>query len=654
VRIAFDGTVLHGRKSGVGYYCEELINAMLAVNHEDEFFVFSHRPLTVKFPSANGNLNVSNDLHFPLRAVYLHLLLPKLLERIRPDVCHYTNFLAPISESRPYVVTIHDMGLEVLRHAHPLAKRIYTKRLIPCTARKARLIITNSEYSKWEIVRHLGISEDRIRVTPLAASPEFRPRDVVPQIPYFLYVGNLEPRKNVERLIEAFAQMPRRDHQLIIAGDRWYQGSAAEEKARSLGLNGRVRFLGYVPRSDLPGLFSGATALIYPSLLEGFGLPIVEAMASGTPVITSNNSSMQEVAGGAALLIDPRSVAEITEAMVRVVEDASLRAELSAKGLKRSSEFSWQRTAELTMEAYAEAAYKVCVSDPRPPALRGAALPLKRGRMDSHTHFAQLSASIYKTIEYAKLFQYPLTPDELYDRLFDIKVDETTFHRVLDSLHLEPDPDLLKTRANRERISDAATRDVRPHLETLASIPFLRMIAFSGATAHRNMASPDDVDLFIIIEDGKLWAVFLCAMIWAKLKGLRKRLCMNYLLSDAALPLPDTDVFTAQQVASLKPVFGKAFYDRFLEKNPFVRARFPNLNVSRHREMYPEIESGRFKLLLEGVLRLGPIQLLECFSRLILSRYLDRKRRPNSEVYLDARHLKLHLSGHRAAVLDKV
>jgi hypothetical protein len=168
------------------------------------------------------------------------------------------------------------------------------------------------------------------------------------------------------------------------------------------------------------------------------------------------------------------------------------------------------------------------------------------------------------------------------------------------------------------------------------------------------MASPDDVDLFIIIEDGKLWAVFLCAMIWAKLKGLRKRLCMNYLLSDAALPLPDTDVFTAQQVASLKPVFGKTFYDRFLEKNPFVRARFPNLNVSRHREMYPEIETGRFKLLLEGVLRLGPIQLLECFSRLILSRYLDRKRRPNSEVYLDARHLKLHLTGHRAAVLDKV
>src|SRR5579862_4898980 len=227
MKVAFDGTVLHGRKSGVGYYCEELLKAMLAANHQDQFFVFSHRPLALRFPSANGNLRVADSVHFPVRALYLHLLLPKVLESIGPDVCHYTNFLAPISESRPYVVTIHDMGLEVLRDAHPLAKRIYTRRLIPRVAQKARLVITNSEYSKWEIVRHLGIPEDRIRVTPLAASPEFRPAAVSPQNPYFLYVGNLEPRKNVEGLIEAFARMPRKDHDLVVVGNRWYQGGAA-------------------------------------------------------------------------------------------------------------------------------------------------------------------------------------------------------------------------------------------------------------------------------------------------------------------------------------------------------------------------------------------------------------------------------------------
>jgi hypothetical protein len=238
--------------------------------------------------------------------------------------------------------------------------------------------------------------------------------------------------------------------------------------------------------------------------------------------------------------------------------------------------------------------------------------------------------------------------------LFDVKVDTTAFQRVLNSLQLETDPDLWNTRAKRERISDAAIRDALPHLHTLASMPFVRMIAFSGATAHRNMTSMDDIDLFIIVEDGKLWALFLSAMVWAKIRGLRKRLCMNYLISDAALPIPEMDVFTAQQAASLKPIFGKAVYDRFLEANPFVRTRFPNLDSTRHREMYPEIQSGRLKHILEEVLRFGPVQILERVSRSVLTRYLGRKRGPDSELHLDARRLKLHISGHRAAILERV
>src|SRR5881409_2337332 len=188
MRIAFDGTVLHGPRSGVGYYCEELLKAMLASNHDDQFVVFSNHQLGMNFPSSNGNLNFADSVKFPVRALYLHLMLPRVLDAIEPDICHYTNFLAPVWERRPYVVTIHDMGVEVLRHAHPLTKREYTKRLIPRIARKARLIITNSEFSKWEIVRHLGIPEDRIRVTPLAASGEFEPVGAQPVCPYFLYV----------------------------------------------------------------------------------------------------------------------------------------------------------------------------------------------------------------------------------------------------------------------------------------------------------------------------------------------------------------------------------------------------------------------------------------------------------------------------------
>src|SRR5688572_17006897 len=122
MKIAFDGTVLHGRKSGVGYYCEELLKAMLAIDHDDEFFVFSHRPLNLNLPASNGNVQFATTGFFPIRAFYLHALLPKVLDAAQPGICHYTNFLAPIMDDRPYVVTIHDMGLETLTDSHPLAK----------------------------------------------------------------------------------------------------------------------------------------------------------------------------------------------------------------------------------------------------------------------------------------------------------------------------------------------------------------------------------------------------------------------------------------------------------------------------------------------------------------------------------------------------
>jgi glycosyltransferase involved in cell wall biosynthesis len=629
MKIAFDGTVLHGRKSGVGYYCEELLKALLAADHEDQFYVFSHQPIRTEFPSANGNLKFTNSVHLPVRAIYLHAFLPKILDKIQPDVRHYTNFLAPISEDKPFVVTVHDMGLEVLRDAHPLAKRLYTKRLIPHTARKARLIITNSEYSKWEIVRYLGMPEDRIRVTPLAASAEFKPGSVQPEKPYFLYVGNLEPRKNLERLIEAFARMPGKDYQLVIAGNRWYQGDAAEVKARSLGLNGRVKFLGYVPRAELPALFSGATAFVYPSLLEGFGLPILESMACGTPVITSNNSSMKEIAHDAAVLIDPTDVREMTEALVDLAEDRSLREELSRRGLNRAAEFSWARTAQLTLNVYREVAAEV------PGRV---VVPASIASNDA------LAAAIQKTVQYSELFQYPLQPEELRERLFEVKIDESTFKGALASCRYQPC----------ERLSDEAIAEVQPHLRTLASLPFVRMIAFSGATAHRNMSTAEDIDLFIVIEDGKVWAVFLIAMLWAKAKGLRKRLCMNYLISDAALPLFDHDAFTAQQAASLKPIYGKNIYDRFIASNPFVRRWFPNFEPSRHRDFYQEIQPSRSKRAFETVLRLGAIQFLERLSRVLLRSYLRGKIERESDVLLEPRRLKLHLRSHKQDVLQRL
>ena len=260
--------------------------------------------------------------------------------------------------------------------------------------------------------------------------------------------------------------------------------------------------------------------------------------------------------------------------------------------------------------------------------------------------------AIQRTLEYSNLFQYPLTKEELRERLFDVRVDDHSFEAALKSFQYEPDPALVALRAARQKISDQAIQEARRGLRTLASLPFVRMIAFSGSTAHRNMTTTEDVDLFMIVEDGKVWAVFLVAMVWAKLKGLRKKLCMNYLLSDGAMALWEQDAFTAQQAASLKPIYGKTVYDRFIDANPFVSLRFPNFNPSSHRDVYPEIQAAGSKRLLERILNFGAAQVIERFSRLVLGWYLARKINPFSDVRLDPHRLKLHLHSHKQQVLD--
>jgi glycosyltransferase involved in cell wall biosynthesis len=664
MKIGFDGTVLHGRKSGVGYYCEELFKAMVTADHRTQFFLFSHQPVNLTLPAANGNVSFADSFFCRVRAIYLHGLLPQLLRREKPDLCHYTNFLAPVADSTPYVVTVHDMGLERLHSAHPLAKRIYTRRLIPRIAERARFVITNSEFSKWEIVRYLGIPTDRIRVTPLAASPDFHPisrgdreatlRKYHVGPAYLLYVGNLEPRKNLVRLLEAFSTLKDQDHELVIVGNSWYRAGDAVEAARRFGVAGRTRFLGYVPRGDLPSLYSGATAFVYPSLLEGFGLPVMEAMACGAPVVTSDNSSLKEIAGGAALLVHPVSAGSICDGLTAVVSDHRLRTDLASRGLKRAGQFSWEITAALTLDVYREAA------EDRGRRFYAVARP---GEVDSSE--GSLSNAILRTLEYAALFQYPLRLDELHERLFDAKADLKSVQRACSRLGLRPvgdfiatDPDFVSIRHFRETISDRAIEEVWPHLRILASMPFIRMIAFSGATAHRNMNSGEDVDLFMVVEDGKLWGTFLIAMTWAKVKGLRQRLCMNYVVTDRALPLFDHDAFTAQQAASLKPVFGKSMYEAFIAANPMVKTHFPNFNSHIHRSMYPEIQVSSFKRIVEMVLRCGPIQTVDRLSRWLLGVHLRRKAASaagegDMDVVLDRRRLKLHMKSHKQAVLSQ-
>jgi len=276
-------------------------------------------------------------------AVWYPFVLPRLARRERLDVLHCPTFRGPLSPPGcPLVVTVHDLA--VLRHPETFNQwtRQVSRLCVSRVVRAARLVIAVSEHTRAELVELLGTSESKIRVIPNGVSDAFRPDGPAETGDYVLAVGTLEPRKNLARLAEATGRL---GVELRVAG-------AAGWGNVDLGGDG-VRLLGRVSDEELARLYRGARCLAYPSLEEGFGIPIVEAMACGTPVVTSRGGATEEVAGGASVLVDPLDPASITAG---IEEAAARRDELVRAGLERARVFSWGETARRTADVYREAA----------------------------------------------------------------------------------------------------------------------------------------------------------------------------------------------------------------------------------------------------------------------------------------------------------
>jgi glycosyltransferase involved in cell wall biosynthesis len=268
-------------------------------------------------------------------------------------------------------VTIHDLGYLAFPEAHTARRRLELDLTTRWSLRAARRVIAISGATRDDLVRHYGADPARVSVVHHGLSAAFQPTpdpDVLARYdldaPYMLYVGTVQPRKNLTRLIEAFAMASVLIEQqsaaadaghtpqaplLVIAGRMGWCTEAIEQRAAALGVGGMVRFLGYVPDADLPALLSGALAFLFPSLYEGFGMPVLEAMACGTPVLTSTTSALPEVAGNAALLVDPADTDAIAAAIARLAADTGLRADLRARGLTRAAQFTWERCAHETL-----------------------------------------------------------------------------------------------------------------------------------------------------------------------------------------------------------------------------------------------------------------------------------------------------------------
>jgi len=354
----------------VGHYTKRLLSAIMALHPEWSYHLYSNRPLGQLDEGLRGAKEFDNYLPAS-RWLWMQLVLPGIIRRDRPDLCHFTNSLAPVRQSRPYVLTIHDASLFLYRHYHPWSRIAAMRLLLPTVARRASAIIAPTRLARRDLLETLSLPPERVHVVYEAAPEWFhRVEDIAQldalrakyQLPdeFVLFVGTLEPRKNLERLIRAVALVHRRGRPipLVLVGPSGWHLDGRHGRpglhvlVRELGLEPYVHYLGYVPTADLPGLLTLATVFAFPSLYEGFGLPAVEAMACGAPVLTSRDTAMDEVCGDAAHLVDPYSLDGIADGLEQLFDDATLRQCLSQRALQQAQLYSWQRAATETVAIY--------------------------------------------------------------------------------------------------------------------------------------------------------------------------------------------------------------------------------------------------------------------------------------------------------------
>jgi len=354
--------------TGIGTYTRQILKYLLETDSINSYYLFwSGRGYEALSKYKNTSISISSRKHHRFWEQYY---IPDILKSKKIDLYHVpqNGIGLPQVKNSLYVTTIHDLIPYVMPET--VGRGYLTKFIsqMPQIISAVDMIITVSEWSKRDIMRIFDVPENKIAVTPLAADDFFVPMDKTYAGDYIqekykidkniiLYLGGFSPRKNVKSILVAFSMVYKnlsKDYKIVIIGSDRDDHQFLNKLAQSLGIGDKVFFTGYVPYEDLPYFYNASDVFVYPSLYEGFGLPILEAMCCGTPTITSNVSSIPEVAGDGAMLINPFDTEELAKAMSEVLENNSVKADLISKGFERASNFNWKKTASETLKIYEE------------------------------------------------------------------------------------------------------------------------------------------------------------------------------------------------------------------------------------------------------------------------------------------------------------
>lgn len=350
LKIGIDVRPMINNPAGIGYYVKGLVAALSKIDKENLYLLYADKDFEVLSKKSFKKVIVNK------KGVFWHLSVYRDAKSSKLDVYHSTHsLLLPIFPFLKTVVTYHDASAVLFPQKHSLRVRIISKILFSLAAKRAKHIIVPSEATKRDVINITKISESQISVVAEGVNELGVTWNKDTENPYIFFIGTLEPRKNIDNLLRAYKILKERynaKEKLIIAGGKGWLSSHLLSLVKSLGISDSVRFMGYVYPKEKEELFSKASVFVFPSLYEGFGLPVLEAMSAGVPVVTSNISSLPEVAGEAAVLVPPNDPEKIAEAIFWILSNEDKSFELSRKGLAQARRFSWERCAKNTLEIY--------------------------------------------------------------------------------------------------------------------------------------------------------------------------------------------------------------------------------------------------------------------------------------------------------------
>lgn len=357
------------RNAGISNYVRQLTTHLLDCDESNHYTLFTNNLMPEwQEPTRRAPTIVTSKLPTaqPIpRIVWEQTVLAWHTARDRLDVLHCPLNVIPLAATCPTVLTIHDLTFLRYPRLFPRLKQLYLRLFTCLSVRNASAVVTDSASTRDDVVQMLGVPQEQVHVVYPAADADYCPRTQdacstfratkgLPQ-GYVLYVGTLEPRKNVDVLIRAFGKVVREErlpHSLVLVGGKGWMTQSIQDAIAEAGISDRLIMPGYVPRADLPLWYSGADLFVYPSTYEGFGYPVLEAMSSGTPVITSNTSSLPEIARDAGVLVPPRQEGQLAAAIASILSDDNLSDRLRARGLRQAGRFSWTHSVRTCLSLY--------------------------------------------------------------------------------------------------------------------------------------------------------------------------------------------------------------------------------------------------------------------------------------------------------------